>query len=209
MERPEDPLQETRASLIRRLKNLDDQTSWRDFFDLYWKLVYGVARKSGLNDAEAQDVVQETMAAMARNLPQFDYDPKVGSFKGWLLTQARWCIINHLRKRPPQATPAPHPAEEERRTSVIDQLVDPASQDLDRLWDREWESTLLEAATAKVKRQIDPEMYQVFDCYVNKEWPPQRVAEAFSTSVENVYVIKHRVTALLKTEVERLAREGR
>src|SRR5262245_37419305 len=47
----------TRQSLLVRLKDWDDSTSWKDFFDTYWKLIYGVARKAGLTDAEAQDVV--------------------------------------------------------------------------------------------------------------------------------------------------------
>jgi DNA-directed RNA polymerase specialized sigma24 family protein len=51
----------TRATLINRLKNWQDQASWQDFFDTYWKLIYGLARKFGLNEEDAQDVVQETM----------------------------------------------------------------------------------------------------------------------------------------------------
>src|SRR5438046_1766960 len=59
----------TRSSLIKRLKNWDDRASWKDFFDTYWKLIYGVARAAGLNDAEAQDVVQETIICVAQKMP--------------------------------------------------------------------------------------------------------------------------------------------
>jgi len=55
----------TRRSLLSRLKDWDDQESWKDFFDTYWKLVYGVAIKAGLSDQEAQDVVQETVLSVA------------------------------------------------------------------------------------------------------------------------------------------------
>jgi RNA polymerase sigma-70 factor (ECF subfamily) len=51
----------TRATLLDRMKDWKDQSSWQEFFDTYWKLIYGVARKGGLSDAEAQDVVQETI----------------------------------------------------------------------------------------------------------------------------------------------------
>jgi len=69
MLRNKDELIPTRASLIARLKNWQDQASWQDFFDSYWKLIYGVARKTGISDAEAQDVVQETMASVAKQMP--------------------------------------------------------------------------------------------------------------------------------------------
>src|SRR5256885_17130220 len=75
----------TRQSLLSRLKDLGDQQSWRDFFDTYWKLIYSAALQAGLTDAEAQDVVQDTVLSVAKKMPDFTYDPAVGSFKRWLL----------------------------------------------------------------------------------------------------------------------------
>src|SRR5213592_2844159 len=102
-----DELIPTRASLINRLKNCQDQSSWQEFFDTYWKLIYGVARKAGLTDAEAQDVVQETMASVSKHMPTFKYDPAIGSFKAWLLNMTRWRITDQLRKRRPEADHRP------------------------------------------------------------------------------------------------------
>ena len=75
----------TRRSLLSRLKNWEDQESWNDFSRIYRQLVYGVARQAGLNDAEADDVVQETFLAVAKKIREFKYDPAIGSFKSWLL----------------------------------------------------------------------------------------------------------------------------
>jgi RNA polymerase sigma-70 factor (ECF subfamily) len=75
---------------------------------------------------------------------------------------------------------------------------------LDALWDAEWEKNLLDAALAKVKRRLDPQKYQIFDLYVNKEWAPEKVAATFGISVDQVYLAKHRTTELIKEEVKRL-----
>ena len=91
----------TRASLIGKLADLGNSSGWREFFDTYWGLIYGVARKAGLSDADAQDVVQDTMSSVARQMPTFRYDPAKGSFKAWLLTLTRWRILDRLRKRRP------------------------------------------------------------------------------------------------------------
>src|ERR1044071_7026683 len=108
----------TRASLLHRLKNWQDDASWRTFFDTYWKLIYGVARKSGLSDAEAQDVVQETLISVAKHIPSFKYDPAIGSFKTWLLNMTRWRIIGQFRKRQPFAE---HGAKDSvTRTDTVD-----------------------------------------------------------------------------------------
>ena len=86
-------------------------------------------------------------------------------------------------------------------------MIDPKSQDLDAAWEAEWERTLLKAAVAKIKKRVDPQKYQIFDFYVNKEWPAEKVAKAFGTSIEQVYLAKHRITELLKEEVKRLEKD--
>src|SRR5438034_10943684 len=113
MSQEKDELIPTRASLLHRLKDWQDQSSWKEFFDTYWRLIYGVARKGGLTDAEAQDAVQETMVLVAKQMPNFKYDPAIGSFKGWLLKTARWCIVAQFRKRDrlPVQTPLSSTAE--------------------------------------------------------------------------------------------------
>src|SRR2546430_12075049 len=94
-----EPSLQTRWSLIGRLKDLDDQQSWQEFFDSHWKLIYSVALRAGLNDAEAQEVVQETVISVAKKMPEFKADPVAGSFKSWLLTLTRWRITDQLRRR--------------------------------------------------------------------------------------------------------------
>src|SRR5438045_9395333 len=91
----------TRATLIEKLKNWQDQASWQEFFDIYWRLIYCVGRKAGLTEVEAQDVVQETLMSVAKHIPTFKYDPGLGSFKAWLLQMTRWRIVDQLRKRGP------------------------------------------------------------------------------------------------------------
>src|SRR5437762_1140989 len=88
----------TRYSLLSRLHDWEDQKSWREFFDTYWRLIYSVAVKSGLNDSEAQDVVQETVISVAKDLHKFKRDRSLGSFRGWLRNVIRWRIADHLRK---------------------------------------------------------------------------------------------------------------
>jgi RNA polymerase sigma-70 factor (ECF subfamily) len=199
----------TRATLIQRLKDWQDQPSWQEFFDTYWKLIHGVAIKAGLTEAEAQDVVQETMIAAAKHMPTFQYDPGLGSFKAWLLNMTRWRIIDHVRKRKRQHLNLAAVEDTVGGTGAVNRVMDPASQNLDALWDAEWEKNLLDAALAKIKRKVDPQKYQIFDFYVNKEWPPEKVAKTFGVPVEQVYLIKHRLTGMIKDEVKRIEAEIR
>jgi len=197
----------TRATLIEKLKNWQDQTSWQEFFDVYWQLIYCVARKGGLIEVEAQDVVQETLMAVAKHIPTFKYDPSLGSFKAWLLNMARWRIIDQLRKRGPLSRHRKRSESRSVTTATIEAVPDPAGVSLDKLWEAEWQTNLLEAAMTNVKRRMDPQKYQVFDCYVNKRWPATKVAATFELSMDQVYVAKHRIMQLVKDEVARLEKE--
>jgi RNA polymerase sigma-70 factor (ECF subfamily) len=203
----EDELIPTRASLIHRLRSWQDQSSWHDFFNIYWRLIYGVARKAGLLDDEAQDVVQETLISVAKHMPTFQYDPAIGSFKAWLLTMTRWRIIAQFRKRKPAAERRGRSSGSAPRTDTVEAIADPNAISVDEVWEAEWENNLVAAAMSNLKRRLDPQKYQVFDFYVNKDWPPEKVAERFGIPVSQVYQIKHRVTESLKLEVSRLAKQ--
>ena len=193
----------TRRSLIERLADWGDQRRWQEFFDTYWKLIYSVARQSGLTDSEAQEVVQETIITVAKNIDKLKYDPAIGSFKGWLLQITRWRIADQFRKREPGNAKRPRPSDD-RATATIERVPDSRIVDLDALWETEWKENLFEAAITRVKKKVEPKQFQIFDCYVRKEWPAQKVAERLRVNVGQVYLARHRVSALLKKEIRAL-----
>jgi RNA polymerase sigma-70 factor (ECF subfamily) len=192
----------TRRSLVERLGDWNDRKRWQEFFDSYWRLIHGTARKAGLTDAEAQEVVQETLITVAKKIDQLRYDPAVGSFKGWLLNITRWRIADQFRKRKPGGQSRRLTNENSgARTATIERVPDPGGLDLDAVWDEEWRKNILQAAVARLKEKVEPAHYQVFDCYVFKQWPAQKVAAELRVRVAQVYLIKHRLAAMLKKEI--------
>jgi RNA polymerase sigma-70 factor (ECF subfamily) len=201
----DDSLQ-TRQSLLSRLRDLDDQESWRTFFDLYWRLLYNVARRSGLDDSGAQDVVQETVIAVARKMPGFRYDSQRGSFKQWLLRITRRRIVDHLRKvyrQPLRADVGPEMLDEDE--AHAEAIADTGAGQIDRAWDEEWERTLFEAAVASVRREVNPKHFQVFDYCVLKGWPITKVTATLGLNAAQAYLAKHRVAQAVKRAVRRIA----
>jgi RNA polymerase sigma factor (sigma-70 family) len=202
-----DELLPTRHSLLRRLKDWDDQSSWEDFFNTYWRLIYCVAIKAGLNDTEAQDVVQETVMTVAKNIKDFEVGSEHGSFKTWLLTITRWRIVDQFRKRPPPAGPVERSPTESGQTGTTECIVDSASPDVDVVWDRDWEQNLMEVAMAKVQPHVNPVQYQMFQLQVVNQWPAHKVAEKLGVKLGKVYFAKYKVSRLIKKEVKRLQAE--
>ena len=195
----------TRRSLVEHLADWGDQLRWQEFFDTYWKLIYSAARRSGLTDAEAQEVVQETIITVAKNIDKLKYDPAIGSFKGWLLQITRWRIADQFRKREPGNPKRPR-SSDDRATATIERVPDSRGIDLDAVWETEWKENLFEAAITRVKKQIEPKQFQIFDCYVRKEWPAQKVAARLGVNIGQVYLARHRVGAFLRSKSKRLKR---
>ena len=197
----------TRESLLRRLKNWDDQESWRDFFSTYWKLIYNVAVKAGLSDDEACDVVQETVLAVAKQMRNSQYKRQQGHFKPWLLGLTRWRIADQYRKRQRQVSQLPPDTDSETINSFLDQVPDPASLDIDSVWDEEWQKNLLATAVERIKNQVSPKQFQIFDCYVLKQWPAKQISKILKVNLAQIYLAKHRIACLLNKEIERLEKQ--
>ena len=210
----------TRRSLLTRLRDAGDQTGWQQFFETYWKLLYRVARKSGLTEAEAQDAVQETVITVAQQMPEFRYEPARCSFKGWLLLLTRQRIAHQFRKRNKPGGDANRvhagarhrtpegggatPASADAGPATVDQLPDVSDTGLEAIWDEEWQQHLFSAALEQVKRQVSDRQFQIFDLHVLQQWPVGDVTRALRVSAAQVYLAKHRVGRLLKKEVHAL-----
>jgi len=200
----------TRPTLLGRLKDTQDQASWQEFHDIYAKLIRGFCLKAGLTEDEAQEVVQETLISAARHLPEYSYNPKVCSFKTWLLNLANWRVKNQIAKRrAPTAPPAGRgrdgAEDDSARTGTIERIADPKGE-FEALWEREWHSTLMDAALARVKARVDARQWQIFDLYALKQWPVAAVARTLGISAGRVYMARHRLSGMLKKEIKKLER---
>lgn len=194
----------TRHSLLSRLKDWDDHESWKEFFDTYWKLIYCTAIKAGLTDMDAQDVVQETVISVAKEMGKFKYDSALGSFKGWLLTLTRRRIMDHHRKRRRDPPLAVRSMEETDGTPTIERIPDPESLDLDAIWEEEWQKNLVDAAMERAKRKVGAKQYQIYDLYAVKGCKPLQVSSTLGVSVFQVFQAKTRVSRVIKKEIEYL-----
>lgn len=121
---------------------------------------------------EADEVVQETMVAVARQIPEFSYDRAIGSFKSWLFTITRRSIGKHLKKRLTGDSESTNSGGAEL-TAELESYADPAPG-LEQQWEEEWRLNLIHLAMDRVRRRIKPKQYQLFDLYVTQYCPWNR-----------------------------------
>jgi RNA polymerase sigma-70 factor (ECF subfamily) len=187
----------TRASLLVRLRDPRDEAAWAQFVELYAPLVYAYARKQGLQDADAADLSQEVLRAVAAAVSHLEYDPRRGSFRNWLFTIVRRKLSNWRRAR--QARPD---------GDLAHQLIDeqPAPND-DPAWEAEWEQRIFAWACAEVRRDVSLATWQAFWRTAIDGQPGKRVAGDLGISVAAVYHARSRIRARLMELVASVQQE--
>ena len=192
----------TRLSLLLRICDAKDSQAWTQFVDLYAPLVYGFARKHGLQDADAADLTQDVLRAVAGAIGKLNYDPQRGSFRGWFFTVVRNKLRNFLsaRKRQDQGS---------GDTGVQNRLEAQPSPEEDEgdLWAQEYEQRLFAWAAEQVRSNFQDSTWQAFWRTAVEGQSAQEVAKALALSVGAVYIAKSRVLARLREQIQRLENE--
>ena len=194
---------ETRRSLLTRLKDLDDQGGWREFFDRYWRLIYNVARKSGMSDADAQEIVQETMASLAGLKGGLQHDPARGKFRFLLLTIVRRRVVDLWRRRERQAGREAAGGEDAPDAAAV-----PGASEFDGIWDAEWRQSLLETAMSRVQADVSARQLQIFDLSVVQGVPATEIKARLGVSMTQIYMARFRVGRRVRAELQTLTREA-
>jgi RNA polymerase sigma factor (sigma-70 family) len=186
----------TRASLLVRLRDPQDQAAWTQFVDLYAPLVYGYARKQGLQDADAADLSQEVLRAVAGSVGQLEYDPQRGAFRNWLFTIVRRKLSNWRA--------APGNRMRGSGDTVTHHLLElfPAPDGIEADWDAEWEQRLVAWACEQVRRDVAEINWQAFWRTAVEGRSSKQVAEELGVTIAVVYHARSRIVARLKELVQ-------
>ncbi len=192
---------QTRPSLLVRIRDAADRAAWVEFVDLYAPLVYGFARKQGLQDADAADLTQDVLRAVAAAAGRLDYDPRRGSFRGWLFTVVRNKLRTFLTRRARQCRGGGDTGAHRRLEEQ------PAPQEETSLWDQEYEQRLFAWAAEQVRGGFQDSTWQAFWQTAVEGKGAKEVGAALGLSVGAVYVAKSRVLARLKEQIRQLQGE--
>jgi RNA polymerase sigma-70 factor (ECF subfamily) len=182
----------TRASLLLRLRDPRDGAAWEEFVRLYAPLVYGYLRKQGLQDADAADLSQQVLGAVAGAVGRLEYDPGRGAFRNWLFTIVRrkladWRAAERNRVRG-SGDAAVH--------AVLEQVVAPPGLDAD--WEAEWKRQVFVRACERVRGEVSAATWQAFWRTAVEGRPGKQVAADLGLTVAAVYHARSRVLARLR-----------
>lgn len=192
---------QTRASLLVQIRDGSNHEAWGEFVRLYGPVVYGFARKRGLQDADAADLMQDVMRSISAAIGRLDYDRNQGTFRGWLFTITRNKVFNFLsaRRARPQAT----------GDTGTNRLLDthPDTNDGSEEWEQEYQRRVAAMAMDRIKHEFQDATWKAFWQTAVEGGAAAEVGARIGMSAGAVYVARSRVLARLKEEVEAIQQQ--
>ncbi len=193
----------TQVTLLVRIRDVRDQEAWEKFVDLYAPLVYGFLRKRGLQDADSADLTQDVLRQVSTAAKSLEYDPKRGSFRGWLFTIVQNRLTDHWRKDSHRV----NGTGDTNAHRQLNEFPQPDSLQGSVEWDADYERQLFHYAASAVKQDFTPTTWQAFWLTAVEGLKGQEVAQKLDLTLAAVYLAKGRVMNRLKDQVKLLVGE--
>lgn len=192
----------TRATLLIRLRDRGDSEAWSEFHRTYGPMLYRFLRSRGLQDADASDLIQEVLRSVGTAIERLDYQREKGSFHAWLFTITRNKLYNFFEKRKRDEPFGNVTVQYE----VLSQAVD-YRDDLRERWDLEHQRQLALQAIEIIKPSVASNTWSAFELTAMRGLSAVEAGKRIGLTTGAIYVARSRVTAKIRTEIERMLTE--
>lgn len=190
----------TAPSLLARLRNRSDALAWNQVVDLYTPLLLRWVGRLGVSTTDADDLVQEVWHAVTREMPEYTYDPKKGSFRGWLKAILLNRVRYHRRSRRSVVG-------SDQYDALADLLADDSSE-ASRKWDEEHDRYILTRLLDRVRDEFSTSSWKAFVGVAVEGRDAQTVADELTMTPNSVRIARCRVMARLRAEAITLGIES-
>ena len=183
----------TTTTVLDRLRDAADHSAWSGFVERYQGPVASFGRKSGLSQADADDVAQETMMAFLETYQKGAYQRGRGKLGQFLFGIARHKILRARRKTAAAAGQVTYGAD------AADLLAElPDADALQQTWEAEWRQSILMKCLERVREEVAPQTFEAFRLVTVEQIEPAQVAERLGMTRNAVFIAKHRVASRLR-----------
>jgi RNA polymerase sigma-70 factor (ECF subfamily) len=191
----------TRATLLFRIRDPQDDSAWQEFAQLYTPLILQYCRRRGLQNADAQDVTQDVMRSVSKAIQNFEYDQDRGLFRQWLYTVIRSKLNTFFSRNARKPLPSGD-------TAVHDLLDKNEADQPDEIWEQEYRRHLIRAALEIIRPDIEARTFDAFWRTTMEEQEVAVVAETLDLSPAAIYTAKYRIVQRLKVVLSEISGES-
>ena len=188
----------TRVTLLAKLRDQHDEGAWADFAYYYRNYIYNIVRRMNLSHDDAEEIVQIVLIQSWEKLPEFEYDPGKGRFRGWLCRVTGNAVKNYLRDHKNRFVEL---SEEMQLDPKL--ITDP---EIEKIAEEEWEEYIPKLAWKNVEKHFDTNVRRVFLMLTGGKAVAE-IATELGITESSVYVYRKRIQDRLRPEIKRLKHE--
>jgi len=192
---------QTRATLIQRVQNQQDEQSWEEFVRVYRRYIYAIIRSMNISEHDTEDILQQVLINLWNSLPKMDYD-KINRFRSWLSTVTKNCVTDFIRKRMRDA----NRLEKASKDDTLTYLKAIRLPEIDDIAEREWEIHLTNLALENIESLFSGKAVEAFRLTLQGKCV-EEIAEELDLKENSVYRLKNRVKERLIQEIRHLRTE--
>lgn len=190
----------TQVSLILRLRDRSDAEAWEQFVSIYHPLIWSVAKRLQMSDADANDACQNTLLRLSQVVHQWSPNKSNSNFRGWLFRVARNCMLRQFEKEGRRTISAV----DQEGEQFLDQLAEDGVKG-ETLFQLEFRRQQFAIAIETVRPSVKPLYWEAFQLSYIENLGIKETAERLETDVKTVYVARHRVLNRIRSEVNQLS----
>ncbi len=187
----------TRQTLLMRIKDKHDDSSWEDFTFYYSKFIYIICRRMNLNHHDSEEIVQKVLLISWKKLPEFNYNSKK-NFRGWLCNLTVMCVKDFYRSIKSYSTRID-------KIALNEEILDSTSHhsEIDNIAEEEWRNYIASMALMNIKNQFSENVIEIFQ-KLAKGQTPMEISQEMNVPTNTITVYKKRVIEKLRAEIDRL-----
>jgi RNA polymerase sigma factor (sigma-70 family) len=192
---------QTRATLIQRVQNQQDEKSWEEFIHVYRRYIYAIIRSMNISEHDTEDILQQVLINLWKSLPKMDYE-KINRFRSWLSTVTKNCVTDFIRKRTREA----NRLEKVSKDDTLTYLKAIRLPEIDNIMEHEWEIHLTNLALENITPLFTGKAIDAFRMTLEGK-SVEEIAKELDLKDNSVYRLKNRVKERLILEIKHLREE--
>ncbi len=188
----------THATLLARVAAGTDHAAWQEFCDRYGLLIRGFAERQGLQAADCDEVAQESLLALAKAMPNFQYDRSKGKFRSYLKTIVLHEIFRRSRQKHGEVLLG-------EVDDAVTQAV--ANPEIEQIWEAQWRQYHIRQAMSVIEMEFNEKDRAAFEAYALAGREAAEVAAEQAMSVDQIYQAKSRIMKRLSQIIQQQVEE--
>ncbi|EDM29161.1 probable ECF sigma factor [Lentisphaera araneosa HTCC2155] len=192
----------TRHTLLQKIKDPNNENSWEEFVEYYSGYIYVIIRNFRVDIEDSEDLMQDVLIKVWKGIRTYDPAAQRSKFRTWLCSVIRNTVFNFLKSKSVRNS-----KQNISYNDALEQMNLVNEAEVDKIAEKEWQNYIANLAWKNIKNDLSEMNRNIFEDSLTETFSNADLAEKYSIAEASVRVYKMRVKKALSKEIVRLNTE--